>query len=1292
MRADRTQEMHIAGTASRFDIRDRVAIAICSIGICYAVGLGILYYHIGNIRLVAADGVALVFFVANLIRLLRQPGARGPRWALVVFGCSFFIFLNLYAQSGGQLWGLLVPVLSPLLLGLKGGVYVSVAYFLLLMGTVLWGARAYPEMHTLPTLEWVRFSGVYIMAGLVASLYESVTAGSQAVIERELSERISIQKREHMDLEFQRVVAEASARFVTITDTQYDDSVNHVLAQLGKLFDVDRAYLFRFSKDLSLMDNTHEWCAPGIEPQQDRLRDVPESAIPWWKQRMLERKPLHIPDIRALPSEAEAERRLLETQHVRSLVCLPIHGEGDTLVGFMGFDAVRAMRAWPENQIQMLQITAEMIGNVMSRIETTRSLRESERHYRVLAENMTDCVWMTDMCLRTTYVSPSVRTLLGYSVEDYLQRTIEQNHPPDTVQRIRQIFRDELRQDRKPGCDKNRTRLYEAEHRKAGGGYIWVSVHATFIRDHTGAPIGVLGVTRDISDRRRTEIELIRSKSREQRKNTFLAKLARGAGLQSVLDDLVLFVEEADPSIRASILLYEPDRRCLVHASAPSLPEEYTALLRPGITIGPNVGSCGSAAFLMQRVVVPDIQRSHRWTPFKAFIEQTRKHNLRACWSEPIVSADGQLLGTVAHYADAVGMPTSDHLRTLEMAASVAAIAIEKTRAEKALKESEESFRALVENSDDVIMRFDRMYRHLYVTPSVEKHTGMPAEAFIGRTHHELGFPEHLARMWDEAIERTFVSAVSMRKEFQLPNGIWIDWLLNPEFSADGTVTAVITSARDITDQRKAAEALRKSNVDLREAGERAKEMAQRAESANLAKSRFLANMSHEIRTPLNAILGYTQLLQRDPSVSPEQRERVETINRCGAHLLALLTDILDLAKIEAGRHTVDVASFDLRAMLTDAVSMIRLRAEAEGLSLSAEGLDAIPRRVVADERKIRQILLNLLGNAVKFTPAGAIYLRASAVQRSDNHWLLTFDIEDTGPGVPEDDRNRIFEMFEQSAKTHSMSQGTGLGLSLSRQFARLMGGDIEFFDGKNRGSVFRFSIPVKTASFETGADDAVRSRHLPALAEGQTPCRALVVDDQDESRRFLIRLLGGVGFDVSDAADGLSAVHMFEQHRPRIILMDTQMPGMTGHETISSIRGKPEGEHVKILALTADFTEANRSDALKAGADDFLAKPYSIDTLLERIRVMADLRYDYAQDAPATPPPASAQPPLPDRDSLSFLTEEDRAQWHAAAVGGHKDRLVDLIMRSTTAHVEIREALLQRVRRYDYETILRIL
>ncbi len=498
--------------------------------------------------------------------------------------------------------------------------------------------------------------------------------------------------------------------------------------------------------------------------------------------------------------------------------------------------------------------------------------------------------------------------------------------------------------------------------------------------------------------------------------------------------------------------------------------------------------------------------------------------------------------------------------------------------------------------------------------------------------------------------------------------------------------TLAITNAElDLTNRK-----LEESNQELENrVAKRTKELQtakETAEVANKAKSSFLANMSHELRTPLNAILGFTQIMQRDNSATRSQLENLAVVNRSGEHLLSLINDVLDMSKIEAGHITLHPHSFDLYRLLDTTEEMLEFKADAQKLQLLFERHPNTPQYIRADERKLRQVLINLLNNALKFTTQGGVTLRVKS-DPVDNH-LLLFEIEDTGAGIAPEELDTLFDAFTQTETGRQSEEGTGLGLPISRKFVQLMGGDIAVSSKLGQGTVLKFQIVAESPRTDE-LQSPKSSKKVIALAPNQPRYRILVVDDRWENRQIVLKLLEPVGFEVKEAINGHEAIEIWQEWQPHLIWMDMRMPVMNGYEATEYIKSHLKGQAVYIIALTASTFEEERAIVLSAGCDDFVRKPFREEVLFDKIAEYLGVAYIYNEDAELSATDPDNADFLLNPASLKMMPSEWLTQLEAAAAELDEEAIAKLIDQISDEHSLLAITLHNKVNDFDFDDIV---
>ncbi len=540
----------------------------------------------------------------------------------------------------------------------------------------------------------------------------------------------------------------------------------------------------------------------------------------------------------------------------------------------------------------------------------------------------------------------------------------------------------------------------------------------------------------------------------------------------------------------------------------------------------------------------------------------------------------------------------------------VVAIAEDERRGALAsLAESEARARLIVDTAHDAFIGIDTAGRITAWNAQAERIFGWPREEAVGRNLAETIVPPAYRDAHNNGLRRFLATGeapvVNQRLELTALDRT------GREFPVELTITSPMKVSsgyffgaflRDISDRRE-------RDAELR----RAKESA---EAATRAKSEFLANMSHELRTPLNGVLGYAQLLQRDRSLSQTHREALDAIAKCGSQLLDLIIDVLDLSKIEAGRLDIEERPVDLAQLVTDVRYVVAEAADRKGLRLTASIGDDVPRWLVLDDRHLRQVLLNLLGNAIKFTAVGEVRIDVGTGEPG----RVAFDVVDTGPGIEPSALKEIFAAFAQT-REGAAAGGTGLGLTISDHLIRKMGGELRVESTRGEGSRFSFSLPLVAAREDARSARADREAALPPLDARLAPgeqVTALVVDDSTANRHILAGLLESAGVHVITAQGGLECIALAQSHTPDVIFMDLKMDDLDGLEATRRLAQDPRTASIPVIAVTASAVGEIRQTVRAAGCVDYLSKPIRMRRLLGMLQRHLGVRFASATDEPA--------------------------------------------------------------------------
>jgi len=941
-----------------------------------------------------------------------------------------------------------------------------------------------------------------------------------------------------------------------------------------------------------------------------------------------------------------------------------------------------------------------VITDISERKQAEEALKQREADYRLLVEAANSIILKWDVQGNVLFMNDYGQKFFGFTAEELVGRHITENIVPLTESTGRDLA--ELMENI---CDHpDRYAFNENENCCKDGRRAWISWSNKPIVDEEDTLIGVLSVGIDVTQRRQLEENLRRS---QQFLHTFIDNLP-----------LTVFSKNVQNDFRYE-LINKNAERIMGFSAAEGLGKNDYELLPP------------ATAELHRQADLEVIRTGQLMDTSKEwFRAETNEYIYLRGFKMPLYDEQGNithLLGIAEDFTDRRRdeVLLSSQTEVLKLIAADAPL-------EETLALLLKNFEQLAHCSGAYILHLDQQSGRLQnaIAPNLPTDfkaalTGIevsPASSCCGAAaYHKVPVivaDTHTDPLWQDV--RELASQFNIRSCWSMPI-----------MSALGEVMGTLSMTFDRSTQP-ATEDWRILGTAAHLAGiaiERKRTAAElyqakeAAEAANRAKSQFLANMSHELRTPMNAILGFTQLMARDRNLLPQQQQSLNVINTSGKHLLDLINDVLEMSKIEAGTITLSPKPFDLRDLLSTVQSMFSIQAAEKGLALQCSIDEAVPRYVIGDEGKLRQVLINLLGNAIKFTQLGHVHLmvqpEACSLDHRDGIERLTFAIADTGPGIPDDVLPRLFQPFVQALHHVPGQGGSGLGLAITQQFIQLIGGNIAVDTTVGKGTTFTFTLPISEAD-PTAVAQIASHCTVQRLTPNQPAYRILVVDDRPENRDPLIQLLQSVGFDTRAAVDGRDAIAQWQTWHPHLIWMDMRMPVMDGYEATRRIRemegsqgvgesgSEGVGEHPSpasllplitrppyhpstIIALTASAFEDQREEMLAAGCDDFVCKPFYAAEIFRKMAHHLGVQFELMDTEPHRPPPPQTVLP-PSMEDVQQLPGAWRRNFHRAAIQADADWLRSLLADLPDAQRSLQPYLERLISQLDFDTLVNLM
>jgi PAS domain S-box-containing protein len=883
------------------------------------------------------------------------------------------------------------------------------------------------------------------------------------------------------------------------------------------------------------------------------------------------------------------------------------------------------------------------------------SFAESEKRFRMLAESLCLQVWssrsdgsidyISRQCLE--YVDLPETVLLG------IDKWMEMVHPEDR-QRVRKAWAKTL----------SRKESLEIEYRirRYDGIYRWFKVRAVPVQNSADGTTRWYGSNTDIHDLHETELAL---RDSELRYKEVFDNSSDCIYILDVTEDGRFRLVDGNPATERVMGFKRSD-------VLGKYVEEIVSAKAAKIT-NANYRRC------IKKKTVIEYEERYRTVTGIRFLQTTL-------------------------------IPVRDSDDCIRRLIGVARDITEAKLAQEALRQQQRMSDAFFNQAITCFCLLDRNLKYVRVNEAWAKNFNRKVEDFVGRDTIQLNdsipyrsYWRHLFKGVAKTKRAAQVSADPYEFAGQPERGVtYWDWTLQPILNEKEEIEFFFFSSNDATNRKKAEDKLEEYRNHLedlvRQRTDELSEAKDKAEAANRAKSIFLANMSHELRTPLNIILGLTQLMTRNSDISTEQQEFASIIGRSGEHLLALINNVLEMSRIEAGHSTLRKRSFDLHQTIAVVEEMMRNRADKKALRFFVQIAPEIPRFIISDDAKLRQVLINLIGNAVKFTQKGSVTLKISRDPESQVNPKptrdiieLRFEVIDTGIGISPAELEGIFEPFIQARPDQTLYEGTGLGLAISRRFVQDMGGTIWVESVPGKGSVFAFTIAADWTDTEAVSKSVNR---VVGLAPNQPRYRILIAENIPESSLLLRKLLESVGFVVRDVRNGMEAIEEFEEWAPHLIWMDLRMPVMNGLETTRRIKATRKGKKVKIIALSAASFEEEKTTALEYGCDDYVRKPFGESEIFE---VMArQLGVVYVYDSTAARSAEMKDNPLDQtaiyRAELTELPSELLARFEAAVKSLNVIQIRSLIKEIQSIRPRLGKALAEIAKTFRYDKFISLI
>jgi PAS domain S-box-containing protein len=838
-----------------------------------------------------------------------------------------------------------------------------------------------------------------------------------------------------------------------------------------------------------------------------------------------------------------------------------------------------------------------VITDISDRKAAEQALSESETLFRAIFEQAPVGIVQTTVSGEILEVNPKLCELLGYSKVELMGRSFREITYSDDLKTnhegLRQLLAGEF-------CSRQGRTNYDSEFRiiRPDGQISWIRGRNFPVTDESGKVLRIVGIAEDITERKRAEQAL-----QQFNEELEMRVMERTKQLQQSEENFLQLTE----NIPQVFWISTPDTSWIIYAS-PAYEKIWG---------GPVANLYLDSLHWSKAIIAEDLDAVEQVLQRQALTGEGYDIEYR------ILRPDGEM-----RWIRDRSFPIRNELGFIYRIAGIADDITEQKQIEELVLQNQEQLQLALESSGDGLWDWNILTGETYLSPRWLDMLGYQEGELPGHVDtwqqliHPQDKPQFLERLKAHLQEGSVPYQVEYRSRCK--SGQW-KWMENygkvVSRNHDGQPLRMLGLQRDISDRKQAEVDLRKANMKLeRRVAQRTRELLiakEAAEAANNAKTAFLANMSHELRTPLNGIMGYAQILQSSANLSTKQQEELHVIRQCSSHLLTLIEDILDISKIEVGKMELDCQEFSLSEFLRGVVEMCRLKAEQKALTFICQLDPSLPTFVKADPKRLRQVLLNLLGNGIKFTKQGSVILRvqmvnnpAQAINHQPSTVKILFEIEDTGIGIPSDQLERIFLPFEQMRSVAQPNEGTGLGLSIAQKIIQLMESQLTVKSTPGVGSIFSFPLALSTSERFSATPPPQATNYIIGYRGRKQ--KVLVVDDSKQNRSLLINLLKPLGFDLEEAGSGLEGLAKVTQFQPDLMIVDSIMLEMDGWEMVRELRCLPSARDIVVIAFLANLSKGDRALSREVGCDDFLTLPLDAQILFQQLAQHLKLEWVY--------------------------------------------------------------------------------